>query len=148
MFYFELCACPQCGQLGSFLPDFDATIKDYLQGYDSGTLLILDEESPPHIPEYMVFTCIKEDCGFVRKFTDTEAVQFAREALAKVVWKEWQSRVRQSSNFEQYFTRYLFDKGIMKFITEHDEISNPWLKDYIKAVVRKNETKHSKISKD
>lgn len=148
MFYFEICDCPKCGKKGTFLPSFEVTLNDFLSIYDQGALLVLNEDQPPTIPDYIIFSCSEEDCSFQKKMSDQEALTFLREGWAKMAWAEWQKSVRSAAEFDKHFTRYILDGSVGKFISEKDIQANPLIRDYIRVIRENGKKKRIKISDD
>jgi len=138
MFIFDFCTCPKCNGKSCFSADAELTLSEFEKYYEEGGLLVLSPDVPPKFPDYIMFTCNK--CGHIEKFTDQQAISYVRTSLAKVAWATWQKQVSVAKEFDGHLTRYIYENGLGKFVTEKELLENPILKEYMRLVKRNDKS--------
>lgn len=140
--FFRLVKCPQCGTL-NFSPDMEKTIEHYISEYRNSLTLLIPSERPLKYIDSIVLTCSNETCNYTTIKTNDETLKLITDSWADTAWQIFQQENNNKVGFEKYFTRFIYEQGLDRFITSYDKYKNPWLQEIIKQVAKENE-KHTK----
>lgn len=129
---FEQCRCPKCLSKG-YAPSYDDTIDAFMKNeYENSANLVIASPEPPRFPDYLMFRC--DHCKHLERKTRQECLEMITEGWAKVAWQISQIEARKALNFENYFTKYILDKSLHKFVSQRDIDTNPLIRDYVRSV--------------
>lgn len=142
--FFRLLKCPKCGAVG-FSPDEELSLESYVEDYINTVTLVVPSAVPSFYPEYLIFSCSEDGCGYKEKVNSKVALEMLSKAWAELSWEIFHHREGSKQSFGNYFTSYLYEKGLSRFIEDRDYRKNPWLKEVIDSLQRANEklTKNS-----
>lgn len=133
MLLFDVCKCPKCGS--RFLPDAEATFSRYFDAYaEKFPSIVTENLQPPELPDFLIFRCSLPGCLYTEQVQDTEVLERIKRGWAELAWQSWQTEMKKSFNFDKYFTRYLLDESLGKFVTEDELKHNPLLRDYVRLI--------------
>ena len=118
-------------------------MQEYTKEYLGSVRTMFPFDEPPLHPGYLVLGCETQGCGHVEKITLEELVTRIRDDWSYASWANARQQLDAPDNFEQYFKKYIFDKGKHLEITEEDRKRNPFVDKLIKSV----EEEYSKNSK-
>lgn len=135
--------CPKCDN-NSFEYSFELTLREYVRENLQDIRTVLPYTEVPILPEYIVLQCVTESCGHAEKLSLTDYVARMRDYLADTARSISRRQLGTPDNYENYFKKYIYDKGLHKEISDSDRKNNPYLDRLIKYV----EKKYSKDSTD
>jgi hypothetical protein len=133
--------CPSCNQL-SVEPSFERTLIEYKKEYSQDFKTLMPYSEAPLSPDYLVVSCCTSNCEFTEKLTLEEVVDKVRDQWSNAAWIQTRKDLGTPENFESYFEKYIFKKGLHKNINEEDKKRNP----YINRLINHAEKKRSEDS--
>lgn len=138
---FLQCKCPKCESL-NLVPSFELTSEKYVEEYLKDIKTMMPFTEPPKHPGYLVLECNTKDCGYVQQISLEDFVQRVMEDWSYASWAKSRQQLSTPENYEEYFKKYIFDKGHHLNIKEEDRKRNPFLD----AIIKHVEEKYSKNS--
>ncbi len=135
---FNFVKCPKCNNRG-FIPDDELTIDSYFEDYKKSVSLLIPQTEVLFYPNYVICKCSNVKCNFIEKIDNGRALELLRHSYAEIAWLMFQQENQNKQGFDGYFTSYLYERGIDKFISSVDYIKNPWLKEVIDYLRKEDE---------
>jgi len=125
---FNIIKCKSCDC--NMQVDSDSTISAYMDNeFKNESNLIITEESPPVVPDYVILKCENRDCSSILKLTFKEFFDKLVEFWTNMAYKRSQMEARELYTFDKYATKYLVDETTRRVVTKKDIEGNLVLKD-------------------
>jgi len=135
--------CTKCGKQ-SLEPQFDLTVEEYKKEYSESIKTMLPYENPPLQFDFLVLGCSSLECDFSEKISLEEAFKRVSVNWSQAAWIQSRKQFGSPESYENYFCKYVYEKGLHNSISESDRKQNP----FIDRLIKDAEKKYSKNSTD
>lgn len=128
--------CLKC-QKHTLEPSFEETAEKYQEAYLSNIKTMLPYETAPLEFNYLIFRCCDPLCNCTEEMTLQLALSRLSEEWSSLAWASVRKQVGTPDNFEEYFRKYIYDKGLHKEVSQSDREQNPFIDRLLKNAEKK-----------